>query len=70
MQAKEKASLFSPRVADVKDEVHHFVDGDGGIMVSVGQSEYGGRHTSITKDFVEAVGCNGFILANEIGDGL
>ena len=32
--------------------------------------EYGGRYASIAKYFVEAIWCDRFILADEIGDGL
>ena len=54
----------------MQDEIHHFVNRDGAILVGVGQSKDGGRHASITEDLVEATRGDGFILADEIGNGL
>ena len=58
------------RVADVHDEVHHLIDGDGSILVGVGQPKNGGRHTSIAEDLVKGLGGDWVILTDEVGNGL
>lgn len=65
-----KPGGFLPGVANMHDEVHHLVNGDGAILVGVGQPEDGGRHASIAEDFVEGGRVDGVILTDEIGDGL
>ena len=59
-----------PGIADVQDKVHHLVHGDGSIVVGVGQPKDGGRHAPVAEDLVEGGGCDGIILADQIGDGL
>ena len=61
---------YIPRVANVHDEVHHLVDGDGPVLVCVGQPEYGGGHASIAEDLMKGLRGNGVILAYEVSNGL
>ena len=59
-----------PRVANVHDKVHHLIDGDGPILVGVGQPEDGGGDASIAKDLVKGLRSDRVILTDEVGDGL
>ena len=61
---------YIPRVANVHDEVHHLVDGDGSILVGISQPKDGGRYTSIAEDLVKGLGADGVILTDEVGYGL
>ena len=61
---------YIPRVANVHDEVHHLIDGDGSILVGISQPKDGGRYTSIAEDLVKGLGADGVILTDEVGYGL